>query len=249
MTFVTALIYGGAGPEAQWLRVSVPSFLHHCAGELLVLDNTPDCDPYGGLEWLATLPRVHISKSTRPVWRDGRRRHGDGYHGCLEWARDNGFRVMVSLEADCEVTGDTWHRRLIEAVEEGAWFASTYRCSYGPLHHFPAAYDTHVDWSRWDFNQEPKPREHLDDPRYAALVDLEAMRRMCTHLAHTEAGRENHWRWFSTTWDVGQRPWFEAALAGKAQHVHCNQRHDAGIHHYWGGSRRDPPAEFVERWQ
>ena len=169
-------------------------------------------------------PRVILVHNPGPD-----RTHGAGLDLALQWCRERGAEAMLHFEPDCYITGAEWYRELIAAVEHGAWMATTFRKSWGPLHPCPSIWN--VREVRASFRRADG-RPEAAHPRFAELVDVARFER------DVRLTPEAKWRW-----DTGLKAWFEAALAGRAVQVSGK-----GITHYWRGSqtRRDDLRLFLD---
>lgn len=237
MKFITAMTYAGYCPESLWARVSVAGFLKHCPGELLVVNHAMRGDPNGTLEWLRSLPRVFVVEDPESDIHNGQKVHGSGYDRAFSFARECQIPLLVSLEADCEMTGGEWHAALRSAMTYDFWMAGMDRLAYGPLHHVPACYRTDVEWPTFRAMDMNSDKPH---PRFSELMDLPNR----IKNARDFLGERATW-WAENTWDTGQRAWFVAAAEGKAQEVKLP---NCDIRHFWHGTTKGPGESQLAQW-
>jgi hypothetical protein len=213
-----------------WIRVAVESYLEQFPEDrLLVVDNNPrrgeaSWYPYCEEErdWLASRPGILLVDSTRTPGHflpDGRLEHGSGMDVALDWCREHGARIMVHLEPDCLITGRQWRDNLLRPLAQGAWMAGGFRQSHGPIHPTPSAWL--VAEVRASFRPAPWTEEDEHDPRFQALLNLEAL----------ENDPEERWVREARYWDTGHLAWFQAAYHDRAALVET-----PGFRHYWFGS-------------
>jgi hypothetical protein len=242
-SFITVMILGGTEPEAEWTRISVAGFLRYCPGQLLVVDNTPKTGHHT-LRWLEGQDRITIIRNPcETVLWNGMKSHGQGYDVALKWCRENGIEKMVSLEADCRIEANDWHKALLAAVGDDCWMAGLFTLSDKSEHHTPACYLTRVEWPTfaWGSNAAEK-----DDPRFMELVDWETKKEICLK----NYGRVLWDTFTSVIWDTGQCAWFYAASRDKMKHLDLPLVNGlpGGVHHYWMGTTTAPKDSLLAPW-
>jgi len=209
----------------QWMPVGLGSFRQHFPSwQMLVIDNNPsegeanwNQSHEAERRWLQSQPGVIVRKNNGQV-----KTHGAAVDLAVEWCRQHGVEYLLHLEPDCLITGTQWYANLCRGMDAGAWMAGSHRKHYGPIHPTPSLWRVSRIRSSFDYANRLEDERH---PRFLELFD-----RAWLIQAVSEAGQNPEF--WKTTWDSGQRPWFECAVENKAFHaVEAND-----FVHFWFGS-------------
>ena len=209
----------------RWMPVGLGSFRRHFPSwQVLIIDNNPVVGEVRWHEdheaerlWIQSQPGVIVVQNPGPS-----RTHGAAMDVAAEWCRRQQVEFLLHLEPDCLISGVRWYENLCRGIDSGAWMAGSHRKEYGPIHPTPSLWRVGEIRSSFDYANRLPDEEH---PRF-----LELFRRDWLLNAITEAQQDTaFWR---TTWDTGQRAWFDCAVADKAFHAESTD----DFEHFWFGS-------------
>lgn len=229
-----------------WIQVALRSLHKHFPHwRILVVDNNPQPGETGYTrlvpverEWLHKQPYVDVIEQ-----REAPRNHGQGIDRAVAWCREQGVRWMLHLEPDCVVRGTEWYANLCRGIDRGALMAASHKKLYGPLHVTPSLWEISAEApATMDYVKRGPDESH---PRFHELFNLPWLLK--------EAPEATRHFWLST-WDTGQKAWFEAAIQDRAALV----EETPDFEHFWFGSRAwtDPQdiryhaelKQYVDPW-
>ena len=155
--------------------------------------------------------------------------HGAGLDRAVKWCKDHEVRWMLHFEPDCLIDGVEWANRLLEATRKDIWMAGSYQI-FGPIHLTPSIWDVNHIESGFDV----QPRGSDDDhPSFHKLVN---MKWLMTQIGDDERG------FWEVLWDTAQKPWFDAAIHGKALLVEGS----SDFRHFWRGSTSNTDPSKID---
>ena len=216
----------------RWMPVGLGSFRKHFPfWQVLIIDNNPVIGEARWREdheaerlWIRSQPGVIVVQNPGPS-----RTHGVAIDVAVEWCRRHRTEFLLHLEPDCLISGIRWYENLWRGIDSGAWMAGSHRKEYGPIHLTPSLWRVSEIRSSFDY------ANRLPDEGHSRFLEL--FRRDWLLNAITEAKQDTEfWR---TTWDTGQRAWFDCAVADKAFHAESTE----DFEHFWFGS----DAYFTEQ--
>jgi len=207
------------------MPVGLGSFRQHFPSwKVLVVDNNPsegdenwNASHDAERRWIHSQPGVIVKKNTGHL-----KTHGAAVNLAVQWCREHQVEYLLHLEPDCLITGTQWYENLCRGMDAGAWMAGSHRKQYGPIHPTPSLWRVSKICSSFDYASRLEDERH---PRFQELFDRDWLLN-----AVSEAGQDTEfWR---TTWDSGQRLWFDCAVENKA--FHASDATD--FVHFWFGS-------------
>ncbi len=216
----------------RWMPVGLGSFRKHFPSwQVLIIDNNPVMGEARWHEdheterlWIRSQPGVIVVPNPGPL-----RTHGAAIDAAVEWCRRHQTEFLLHLEPDCLISGARWYENLCRGMDSGAWMAGSHRKEYGPIHPTPSLWRVAEIRSSFDY------ANRLPDEEHSRFFEL--FRRDWLLNALTEAKQDT--AFWETTWDTGQRAWFDCAVAEKAFHAESTD----DFEHFWFGS----DAYFTEQ--
>lgn len=209
----------------QWMPVGLGSFREHFPSwQVLIIDNNPvpGEDQWNARHeterlWIHAQPGVITVQTPGPV-----RTHGTALDAAVEWCREQQVEFLLHLEPDCLVSGVRWYQNLCHGIDSGAWMAGSHRKAYGPIHPTPSLWRISKIQSSFDYADRLPDEGH---PRFSELFQRDWL----LQRIHEAQQDTQFWR---TTWDTGQKAWFDCAIADKAFQAESAD----DFEHFWFGS-------------
>ena len=200
-----------SNPEGwECIKVALRSFHEHFPDrKVLVVDNDSD-DPANDPKraWLHAYPGAIVLRN--PLTRNAEfweahhprrhQHHGNGIDCGVDHCRRHGVPYMLHFEPDCIVSGTSWLEAMWQCIAEGAWMAGINCCNHSReiIHVCPSLWTVDTPACEPSFARQPieDDRKH---PRFEELTRF--------------SGTARTW----DRWDMGQKNWWVAALAGRAR--------------------------------